>query len=173
MGGRNGSGDMLREKQRQLPNLFSNMSILSTLGVEPEGGCHFPLEGWSKFAQMAQRLIERDFYGKTTNDSLTAPNLISASFAPARDRIELVFDQPIEWDDKLKREFYLDGIRAKIAAGRVSGNTLTLELTEPTSATKITYIKEIDWSQDRLLKGTNAMAALTFCNVMIQDHVRN
>jgi len=173
MGGRNGSGDMLREKQRQLPNLFSSMSILSTLGVEPEGGCHFPLEGWSKFAQMAQGLIERDFYGKTTNSALTSPNLISASFGPARDRIELVFDQPVEWNDKLKREFYLDGIRAKIAAGSVSGNTLTLELTEPSSATKITYIKEIDWSQDRLLKGTNGLAALTFCNVLVQDHVRN
>lgn len=149
------------------------MRILSTLGVEPEGGCHFPLEGWSKFAQMAQRLIERDFYGKTKSDALTAPNLISASFGPAGDRIELVFDQPIEWNNKLTREFYLDGIRAKITAASVSGNTLTLELTEPTSATKITYIKEIDWSQDRLLKGTNGLAALTFCNVLIQNHVRN
>ena len=173
MGGRNGSGDMLREKQRLLPTLFSNMRILSTLGVEPEGGCHFPLEGWSKFAQMAQRLIERDFYGKTKSDALTALNLISASFGPAGDRIELVFDQPIEWNNKLTREFYLDGIRAKITAASVSGNTLTLELTEPTSATKITYIKEIDWSQDRLLKGTNGLAALTFCNVLIQNHVRN
>lgn len=169
MGGRNGSGDMLREKQRQLPNLFSSMSILSTLGVEPEGGCHFPLEGWSKFAQMAQGLIERDFYGKTANSALTSPNLISASLGPARDRIELVFDQPVEWNDKLKREFYLDGIRAKIAAGSVSGNTITLELTEPSSATKITYIKEIDWSQDRLLKGTNGLAALTFCNVLLTE----
>jgi hypothetical protein len=168
MGGRNGSGDRLREKQRQLPTLFSNLSILSTLGVKPEGGCHFPLEGWSKFAQMAQPLIERDFYGKTSGVPLTPPNLTSASLSPSGDRIELTFDQPIEWEDKLSREFYLDGIRAKIVAGSVSGHILSLELSEPTTAAKITYLKEIDWSQDRLLKGTNGLAALTFCEVLLQ-----
>jgi hypothetical protein len=168
MGGRNGSGDRLREKQRQLPTLFSNLSILSTLGVKPEGGCHFPLEGWSKFAQMAQPLIERDFYGKASGVPLTPPNLTSASLSPSGDRIELTFDQPIEWEDKLSREFYLDGIRAKIVAGSVSGHILSLELSEPTTAAKITYLKEIDWSQDRLLKGTNGLAALTFCEVLLQ-----
>ena len=167
MGGRSGSGDMLREKQRQLPTLFSNMSILSTLGVEPEGGCHFPLEGWSKFAQMAQPLIEKDFYGKDSSVPLTPPNLASASLSSTGDRIELVFDQPIEWNDQLVREFYLDGIRAKIVAGSVSGNILTLELSEPTAATKITYLKEVDWSQQRLLKGRNGLAALTFCDVLL------
>ena len=43
---RDGSGDRLREKQRTLPQLFSRMSIMSTLGVRPPGGCHFPLAGW-------------------------------------------------------------------------------------------------------------------------------
>jgi hypothetical protein len=80
----------------------------------------------------------------------------------------LTFDQPIEWEDKLSREFYLDGIRAKIVAGSVSGHILSLELSEPTTAAKITYLKEIDWSQDRLLKGTNGLAALTFCEVLLQ-----
>ena len=167
MGGRNGSGDMLREKQRTLPDLFSNMSILSTLGVEPEGGCHFPLEGWGKFAQMVQPLIERDFYGKAAAGPITAPNLRRASFNAARDRIELEFDQSVVWEDKLAREFYLDGAKGKVVGGSVSGSVLTLRLAEPSTATRITYLKEIDWKQDRLLKGTNALAALTFCNVPI------
>ena len=54
MGGRDGSGDMLREKQRTLPQLFSHMSIMSTLGVRPPGGCHFPLAGWAEFARLIQ-----------------------------------------------------------------------------------------------------------------------
>ena len=37
MGGREGSGDRLREAQRTLPQLFSNLSILSTLGIKPPG----------------------------------------------------------------------------------------------------------------------------------------
>jgi hypothetical protein len=173
MGGRQGSGDMLREKQRQLEKLFSNMSILSTLGVEPEGGCHFPLEGWGKFAQMAQPLIERDFYNVPSEKPLTAPNLCRASFNNHRDTIELEFDQPIQWQEQLAREFYLDGVRIKEVRGSATGKVLTLKLSEPTGATTITYLKEIDWRQDRLLKGINGLAALTFCNVPIEIQPRN
>ena len=75
MGGRMGSGDMLREKQRTLPYLFSNMSIMSTLGTRPPGGCHYPLEGWSEFARTIQPLIERDQYGKVPTGPISAANL--------------------------------------------------------------------------------------------------
>jgi hypothetical protein len=164
MGGRNGSGDMLREKQRTLPALFSKMSILSTLGVRPPGGCHFPLTGWAEFARMVQPIIERDHYGKKTTAPLTAPNLRTAAFA-GNDTITLTFDQPVAWDDKLAGQFYLDGEKGKVASGSVAGSVLTLKLTAPTTATKITYLKEIEWSQEKLLLGTNGLAALTFANV--------
>jgi hypothetical protein len=45
---------------------------------------------------------------------------------------------------------------------------MTLELSEPSAATKITYLKEVDWSQERLLKGRNGLAALTFCDVLLK-----
>ena len=166
LGGRLGSGDMLREKQRTLPTLFSKMSILSTLGVRPPGGCHFPLVGWAEFARMVQPLIERDNYGKVPAGPLTAPNLRSATYA-GKDTITLTFDQPVAWDDKLASQFYLDGEKGKIASGSVAGPVLTLKLKEPSTATKITYLKEIEWNQDTLLTGTNGLAALTFCNVPI------
>ena len=164
MGGRLGSGDMLREKQRTLPTLFSKMSILSTLGVRPPGGCHFPLVGWAEFARMVQPLIERDNYGKVPAGPLTSPNLRAAKFTAA-DTITLEFDQPVAWDDKLAGQFYLDGAKGKVASGSIAGNVLTLKLKEPSAAKKITYLKEIDWNQDTLLTGTNGLAALTFCNV--------
>ena len=166
MGGRLGSGDMLREKQRTLPTLFSKMSILSTLGVRPPGGCHFPLVGWAEFARMVQPLIERDNYGKKPSGPISAPNLRSAIYA-GKDTITLTFDQPVAWDDKLASQFYLDGEKGKIASGSVAGDVLTLKLKEPSTATKITYLKEIEWNQDTLLTGTNGLAALTFCNVPI------
>ena len=37
MGGSQGSGDRLREVQRTLPRLYSNMGIMSTLGIKPPG----------------------------------------------------------------------------------------------------------------------------------------
>ena len=159
---------MLREKQRTLPELFSNMSILSTLGIRPPGGCHFPLTGWAEFARLIQPLIERDHYGKVPAASVTAPNLRQAAYAGgAKDTITLEFDQPVVWTDALAGQFYLDGEKDKVASGSVTGNVLTLKLKEPSSATKVTYLKEIAWKQDTLLNGANGLAALTFCDVPI------
>ena len=170
MGGREGSGDMLREKQRTLPELFSNMSILSTLGVRPPGGCHFPLVGWAEFARMIQPVLERDHYGKVPAAPVTAPNFRRAAYAGgAKDTITLEFDQPVVWTDTLAGQFYLDGAKDKIASGSVTGNVLTLKLKEPSAATKITYLKEVAWNQDTLLNGANGLAALTFCNVEISS----
>ena len=79
-----GNGNMLREVQRTLPKLYSNMDVLSTLGVRPPGTCHFPLLGWSEFAHMVQPLIERDFYGKVPAGPITPPNVKRVWFARAR-----------------------------------------------------------------------------------------
>ncbi|MEY4485347.1 MAG: hypothetical protein RL693_2799, partial [Verrucomicrobiota bacterium] len=169
MGGKNGSGDRLREKQRTLPQLFSRMSLMSTLGIRPPGGCHYPLEGWTQFARLIQPLIERDFYGKVPTISITPPNLRRVSFGDAaNDRVLLEFDQPIVWGDALADQFYLDGEKDKVQSGAVSGNVLTLKLKGASAAQTITYLKETSWSQDLLLTGVNGMAALTFCEVPIQ-----
>ncbi len=166
MGGHEGSGDRLREKQRTLPQLFSNMSIMSTLGVRPPGGCHFPLTGWAEFAHLIQPVIERDNYGRVSASPVTAPNLRTAS-RPAPDAIALEFDQPVIWSDTLAGQFYLDGEKDKVASGSVAGNVLTLKLKEPSAAKTITYLNEISWNQDTLLTGANGIAALTFCEVPI------
>jgi hypothetical protein len=169
MGGRIGSGDMLREKQRTLPYLFSNMSIMSTLGTRPPGGCHYPLEGWSEFARTIQPLIERDQYGKVPTGPISAANLKRAYFtSEKKDMIALEFDQPVVWSENLAGQFYLDDERDKVASGSVIGNVLTLTLNEASSAKHITYLKETAWSQDNLLLGGNGIAALTFCKVPIE-----
>jgi len=163
-----GNGNMLREVQRTLPRLYSNMDVISTLGIKPPGPCHYPLKGWSVFANLLQPMIERDFYGKKPSASITAPNLKQARYASAaRDTITLQFDQPVVWNDSLISEFYLDGAKGKVASGSASGNVVTLKLSQASKATKITYIKEMSWSQDRLLIGANGIAALTFCDVAI------
>ena len=168
MGGREGSGDMLREKQRSLPDLYSQMGIVSTLGVRPPGGCHFPLVGWGEFARLVQPLIERDHYGKVPTASITSPNLRKARWT-SKDTLALEFDQPVLWADGLVSQFYLDGKKDQVASGAVAGNVLTLKLKEPSTATKITYLKEVAWNQDNLLNGVNGLAALTFCNVPLQS----
>jgi len=68
--------------------------------------------------------------------------------------------------DEFTRKFpkYKD----KVASGSVTGNVLTLKLKEPSTATKVTYLKEVAWSQDTLLTGVNGLAALTFCDVPLK-----
>ena len=78
------------------------------------------------------------------------------------------FDQPVEWDDQLIGEFYLDGKKGLVASGSVSGKRVKLQLTGSTTAQTITYLDSKNWSQARLLRGQNGIAALTFCEVPIQ-----
>ncbi len=166
--GIDGSDNRLREVQRNLPTAFSNLSVLSTLGVEPPGGCHFPAAGYAEFARMLFPLIERDHYGKTFPGPIEPPNLRRASFARSdRTRINLAFDQPVVWTNTLAGEFLIDGVRGKVLGGSVSGNLLTLKLAGPSAGRTITYLDSSKWSQARLLKGANDLAALTFCEVTI------
>jgi len=166
--GVNGSDNMLREVQRTLPTLYSHMSIMSTLGIKPPGGCHYPLAGWAEFARLIQPLIERDNYGKVFTESITPPNLVKAAYtSDQRDAIALEFDQPIMWADALASQFHLDGEGGKVASGSVIGNVLTLKLASPSTAQQITYLNGQSWDPNNLLYGANGIAALTFCNVQV------
>ena len=162
--GINGSDNRLREVQRNLPTAFSRMSIMSTLGIEPPGGCHYPPAGYVEIAKLIQPLIERDHYGKQSAVSITPPNLLRAYFS-ARDEVALEFDQPVKWDDTLAGQFYLDGEKGRVASGRPAGNVVTLKLAAPSAAKTITYLDSAAWSQKTLLRGENGIAALTFCEV--------
>ena len=150
------------------------MSIMSTVGVQPTGGCHYPLAGWSEFARLIQPLIERDNYGLSPSSIITPPNLVQARFAtPAHDAIELEFDQPVEWDDSACGLLYLDENDQNVGlirSGKASGHIIRLQLGEASKAETITYLcgKLWDKKQDHLIYGTNRIAALTFCNVPIR-----
>lgn len=77
------------------------------------------------------------------------------------------FNQPVNWDNTLAGQFYLDGEKGKVASGAVSGPVVTLKLTAPSTAQKLTYLDSASWSQTHLLRGENGIAALTFCEVPI------
>ena len=164
-----GSDNRLREVQRNLPTAFSKMSIMSTLGIEPPGGCHYPPAGYVEIAKLILPLIERDHFGRKFATSITPPNLVRASFTSAgKDAVALEFDQPVKWDDSLAGQFYLDGEKGKVTSGSVAKNVVTLKLAAPSAAKTITYLDSAAWSQKTLLRGENGIAALTFCEVPLE-----
>ncbi|MCH1442010.1 MAG: DUF2341 domain-containing protein, partial [Rubripirellula sp.] len=73
-GSRSVENDRLREQQRQLPRQFSNMSIMSTLGIRPGGGCHFLPEGYAAMASQLFPLVNQFNYGVEAKTPVTPPN---------------------------------------------------------------------------------------------------
>jgi hypothetical protein len=161
-----GSDNRLREVQRQLPSAFSNLSVMSTLGIDPPGGCHYPAEGYAVIARSIAPLVGRDHYGRKPEASVTAPDLTDARFADGkREEIVLEFDQPVVWDDALAGEFYLGGEKGRIASGSAVGNVVTLKLRSASPAATITYLDGASWDPKNILRGANGIAALSFCEV--------
>lgn len=168
--GINGSDNRLREVQRTLPKLFSNLRVMSTLGIKPPGGCHFPAAGYAEFARLIEPLIELDLYRRKIHQPITPPNLTRAVFtSQQRDELVLEFDQPIDWSDSLVSQFHLDGEPKQVASGSAIANKITLKLKGSTKSKTVTYLDSANWNPDNLLYGTNRLAALTFCEVPIAE----
>jgi hypothetical protein len=167
------ANDMLREVQRTLPRLYSNMRIMSTLGVVPGSSCHYKLAGYEHFAALIAPLVQQDHYGLVPAAAITAPDLKKAVFTNAsRNEIALEFGQDMAWNDGSKVLFFLDGVAGKVASGSVSGKVIKLQLSEASNAKTITYlIGKNKWVQGDLVYGKNGIAALTFCEVPLEKPV--
>jgi hypothetical protein len=168
--GTDGSDNRLREVQRNLPSAVSRLTVMSTLGIQPPGGCHYPAQGYAEMARLIAPLIDRDLHGLEPKKSITAPHLLRASYPDSnRSTVMLEFDQPVRWDPALVRDFWLDGSKDRIASGRTDGNRLILTLNKPHEAKTITYLDSASWDPERLLRGLNGIAALTFCEVPLES----
>ena len=169
-GSRSVENDRLRERQRQLPEQFSNMSIMSTLGIRPGGGCHYLPEGYAEMARQLFPLVNKYNYGAESNISVTAPNIQSVSYSSARkDEIKLVFDQNVKWDDEVALRFYLDDGPAELISVGGTGRIITLKLAGPSTAKNLSYVRGGKWRQEQaIIWGLNDIAALTFCEVPIR-----
>ena len=169
-GSRSVENDRLRERQRQLPGQFSNMSVMSTLGIRPGGGCHFLATGYAAMARQLFPLVNKYNYGVESKVTVTAPNLQSVSYTSARkDEITLVFDQDVTWDDEVALRFRLDDDSAELNSIGGTGKIITLKLAKPSTAKNLSYVRGGKWRQeDAIIWGSNGIAALTFCEVPIR-----
>ena len=170
-GARSVENDRLREIQRQLPRQFSNMSIMSTLGIRPGGGCHYPPEGYAVMARQLFPLVSQHNYGLEPGVSITPPNIQSISYtSDRRDELKLKFDQDVTWHGEVAGRFYLDDARAELLSVSGASNTITLKLAAPTTAKRLSYIKGGKWKQkDAIILGENNIAALTFFEFPIRS----
>ena len=163
--------DQLREVQRTLPYLFSNMRIMTTVGVVPGSACHYDPAGYQNMADLMTPLVEQDIYDYLPGAVFTPPDLKRAYFTTvAHDEIALQFGQAVSWNPGAPGLFYLDGLAGKVTGGSASGTVIKLKLDTPSTAGTITYLQGSAWAsagsvQGNLLYGTNGVAALTFADV--------
>ncbi len=169
-------GAGIREAQRTLPRLYSNLSVMSTIGIvnsfNGRGLCHFDWDGYEQFASLMGPLLERDHYGAVPTKPITAPDLKKAWFTtPQKNEIALEFGQDMAFDPLNAINIYLDGAKGQVKSGSASGKLIKLQLSAPSKAKTIDYVADNDWdgSRDSLLLGTNGIAALTFSEVPISQ----
>ena len=145
------------------------MSVLSTLGIRPGGGCHFQAEGYAAMARQLFPLVNQYTYGIEPKTSITPPNIESVSYLSDRkDKIQLIFDQDLKWGEEIIERFYLDDASAKLTAVSGSGKIITLQLAGPSTAKNLSYIGGANGDRSKHHLGLNDFAALTFCEVPIQ-----
>ena len=73
------------------------------------------------------------------------------------------------WTDDVSQRFYFETQDSKVADVTGTGNTITLSLSNPTTATTLSYIQGGKWRMDdAIIYGENKLAALTFCEVPIR-----
>ncbi len=166
--------DMIREVQRNLPGLYSNMSIMSTLAQPTGSQCHFYSPDYCQLAYNMFPLVARDNYGLVPTNDITVPNIISAAFTTTnRNQIALVFNQNMTWNNAVTANFYLDRLAGWVAAGSASNNVITLTLSGSSTNQTIDYVVDQYWTStsvtnfSAMLTGSNGLAALTFYAVPI------
>lgn len=168
-GGRSIESDRLRERQRRLPEQFSKMSLLSTLGIRPGGGCHYAPEGYVAMARQLFPVISQNHYGEKYAVPVTSPMIQRAIYSTEnRDEVTLVFDQSVNCKGTLTKQFFLDGNQPECLSVRSDANTVTIKLARSSTATHLSYVRSGMWSEsDDMIWGENKLAALTFCELPI------
>ena len=167
-------GAGIREAQRTLSRLYSNLSVMSTIGIKNSfngrGLCHFDWDGYEQFATLMSPLVERDNYGLVPAKPITAPDLKNAWFTtPEHNEIALEFGQDMTFDPLTLINIYLDGVKGLATSGSAAGKVIKLKLTAPSQARTIDYLNDTDWdgNPENLIRGANGIAALTFSEVPI------
>ncbi len=133
---RAGCGDpslALRDAQRLLADDFTNISVMSTTGLDGHDGCHFAYEnGYRNLGERYAALLLRDLYGGADVADIESPNPARAFFSAADgSEITLVMRNDADalvWDDGAEQHFLLAASSASILSGQVVGSTVVLTL---------------------------------------------
>ncbi len=180
-----GSGHQseMRELQRTFPELFPDLDVMSTVGIVGHDGCHYGFDGYNQMGSWVSRLIDRDFYGSSDTLRIVPPNVVRAFYTThAMDEIRIDFDGDVVWPAdtlgaSMNDYIYLDGAWGLVESGKVTGDgkTVIVRLTEPVSATTLTYLPNVYYHDTSVtyegpwIRNPRGVGALSFYEFPIAD----
>ena len=156
----------VREEQRRLPELFPDVSVMSTTAAPQHDGCHFWYAGYEELGVRLGRLVARDLFGVAAAE-VEAPNVVSAKLVDPK-KIVLRFHDPLakmSWDPGAQHSFELDD-GTLVEDGKAWRNEIHLRLVNPTTATTVSYrghLLDGPWIENGL-----GVGALAFFEVPLQ-----
>lgn len=174
----------LREFLRQTKYKYPNTDHFSVIGLGPlVDNVHYTEEGYGKFAQQLRDYLAPKVYQSKVTKNIDSPDLQKVFYSKSKDAITMVFDeeQTMKWQAdtmsngskiELKNQFFLDGDESKpapISSWEVSGNRVTIRLSQASAATRINYLPSFKngYYHGPFLQNTNGLGAFSFHEVAI------
>ena len=135
----------VREIQRNLAREYGDVAVMSTTAAPGGDGCHFFNIGYIDLGTRMARIVARDLYGSTDTQNIDPPDLLHANWVDAvqKSSVLLTFrdlDDTLIVEPGAEAHVLLNGVPMQVSQTSVSGNTITLDLGAPSSATHISYV---------------------------------
>ncbi|MEO6695627.1 MAG: sialate O-acetylesterase [Ignavibacteria bacterium] len=178
------NSSQLREVQRKLPQTIPELELMSTVALPDYDGCHYFYYGYINMGDVIFKPVSKNFYTISDTVDIKPPNIKYAYYTtPTKNKISLMFENSrvAGWPSdtlgqNMKNYFYLNGFNGNVSTGSVSGDTLKLSLTAPSSATKLTYLPAIynfnnsEVFEGPFLKNSKKVGALSFHDFPISNY---
>ena len=165
----------LRNRQRLMADRFSNVSVMSSNGLNGHDGCHFSFaNGYEKLGFDAARLLRRDLYGAPSLPNIDAPNpgyavLTGAGNNVIRIRLRNPADA-ITFDAGAAGDFAVtkSGAPVSVVSGSFSGGDIVLQLSgNATGATAVSYTGHT--GSGPWVRNANGIGLLSFIEPIATD----
>jgi hypothetical protein len=155
----------VRDLQRQMPDLYDDITVIPTTAIDEHDGCHFFYQGYKTMGNWAAASIARVLYAAPLPPSRYPPRVASAVFtSPTHDAVDLIFhdqNQDLVLDPNIEGRFSLVGGGAEtVLSATAAPGKITLQLSGPTSATDIGFLGNI--GAGPWIKNSFGVGAFTF-----------
>jgi len=173
----------IREVTRQLPALYPDVTLMSTVGIPNFDGCHFLASGYNQLGTQLYYLVQRDVYGQNHPVSIDPSMPLSATFVdPSNSLLAIKMSHVVIWPSdfnghQLKDYFYTTVPGVQVVNGWTSADTVYLQLSAAAFVNDITYLPGVYYNgtttiyQGPWLLNSRGVGAMSFANFLVTSPI--